>query len=111
MNVIKVTKDQMFKWLLGKRIVPKELLELNRYFRLHGPINFQYIRSSDGHIVAKSTNFRFGSIITSGSNEVEVDKNIKDAILTSFEVPSAYAREAALCKEGTEKEKASYALA
>ena len=110
MNIIKVTKDQMFKLILGKRIVPKELLELNQYFRLHGPIDFEYSKSNDGNIIAKSSNFRYGSIITSGRDMSEVDKNIKDAILTSFGVPSAYVHEAALRREGTEKE-SCYALA
>ena len=100
----------MFKWLLGNRIVPKELLELNQYFRLHGAIGFAYTKSDDGHIIAKSTNFRYGSIVTSGKDMNEVDKSIKDAILTSFGVPSAYAKEAALRNQGTEKE-SSYALA
>ena len=57
-----------------------------------------------------STNFRFGSIITSGKTREELDENIKDAILTSFDVPSAYAKEAAVKSVG-EASKGAYALA
>lgn len=49
--------------------------------------------------MARSTNFRYGSIITSGKDEQEVDRNIKDAILTSFEIPSAYSADAKLYKK------------
>jgi len=110
MNIIKVTKDQIFKWLLGKRIVPKELFELSQYFGLYGAIGFKYTNSEDGNIIVKSTNFRYGSIITSGKDMKELDKNIKDAILTSFEVPSVYMTKTRLHKIGTEEE-ISYALA
>lgn len=91
MNIVKIAKDQAMKWILrSQRIVPRELLELNQYFRLHGGINFAYKKSDEGYIVARSTDFRYGSIITSGKNEQEIDRNIKDAILTSFEIPSVY---------------------
>jgi len=93
MNIIKVIQDQAIKRFFGKGFVPGELLELNQYFRLYDPINFEYSRSSDGNIIAKSTNFRYGSIITSGKDMKDVDKNVEDAILTSFEIPSAYTTE------------------
>jgi len=110
MNIVKATKDQVIKRLLGKRVVPRELLELNQYFPLHGGITFEYSKGEDGNIIAKSTNFRYGSIVTSGKDMNELDRNIKDAILTSFGVPSAYAKDAALRNRGTERE-SSYALA
>lgn len=112
MNIIKVIKDQAIKILNGPEMVPRELLELNQYFRLYGGINFDYKKNDEGYTVARSTNFRYGSIITSGKNEEEVDKNIKDAILTSFEIPSVYLKEAKIKKEGSEKQSQSvYALA
>lgn len=107
MSIIKTVKDQLAKAFSGASFVPQGLVEINRYFRLYGPINFKYEKSEDG-IVAMSTNFRYGSIITSAKNNVELDTNIKDAILTSFEIPSSYAKEAAIKKEGSADQ---YALA
>lgn len=94
--------------MLGKGVVPRELLDLHDYFRLYGGINFSFDKKED-LIIAESTNFKFGSIITSGKNPKELDANIKDAILTSFDVPSSYAEEAKIHKEG-QKENV-YALA
>jgi hypothetical protein len=108
MSIIKIAKDYIIKAILGKNIVPRELLDLHDYFRLNGPINFTY-EKRDGLIIAESTNFRFGSIITSGINEKELDANIKDAIITSFDLPSAYSAEAKIQKEGQLNN--SYALA
>ena len=92
MAIIKRTKDYLIKVILGQNIVPRELLELNQYFRHYGPIGFRYEKSEDG-IVAISKNFRYGSIVTSGKDATDLDKNIKDAILTAFEIPSSYAKE------------------
>ncbi|OGY47293.1 MAG: hypothetical protein A3J65_03105 [Candidatus Buchananbacteria bacterium RIFCSPHIGHO2_02_FULL_45_11b] len=97
MSAIKKMKDNLLKIFWGNTVVPRGLFELNQYFRLNGPIAFNYERK-DGLIVACSNNFRHGSIITSGQDETELDKNIKDAILTSFEVPSSYAKEAKIAK-------------
>jgi hypothetical protein len=100
MNRLKVIKDAFAKWLLGTATVPSGLNELNRYFRLYGPIHFNYEKQADGAVVAVSENFVYGSIVTSGKDEAELEKNIADAILTSFEVPSSYAKEAAIHKVG-----------
>jgi len=108
MSALKIIKDRIVRSLLGSDTVPRELLELHDYFRVHGPINFQYKREGDT-IIAISTNFRFGSIVTSGKNERELDENIKDAILTSFDLPSVYEKEAKIRKEGDKKH--LYALA
>ncbi len=108
MTLIKQTKDRLKKIFLGKNSVPKGLFELSQYFRYYGPINFTRKRSEEGGLIAVSTNFRFGSIITSGKDETELDKNIKDAILTSFEVPSSYVKEADV--RNTTDEKSSYAF-
>ena len=109
MSFIKRSKDQLAKILNGKDVVPQGLVEINRYFRLYGPIQFEF-KQSGGAIVAVSKNFQYGSIVTSGKDPKELDKNIKDAILTSFEVPSAYAVEANIQREN-EKKSHSYALA
>ncbi len=93
MPIAKKIKDRMIRVLLGNSTVPRGLVELNQYFRLHDPIQFSRTNLNDT-ILAKSTNFRHGSIIATGKNETELDKNIKDAILTSFSVPSSYAEEA-----------------
>jgi hypothetical protein len=108
MSFIKQSKDNFVKFLFGKNIVPRELLDLHDYFRLHGPINFEY-KQGDGVTIAVSTNFRFGSIVTSGKNEKELDRNIRDAILTSFDLPAVYAKESTLYR--TDKKENTYALA
>jgi hypothetical protein len=89
--------------------VPTELLELNKYFRNNGPINFAFEKAADGLIIARSTNFRFGGIVVQGKNEEEVDKNIKDAILTAFSIPSSFAKEAGIVNSAELKNQ--YALA
>ncbi|MDD5731878.1 MAG: hypothetical protein PHU42_03240 [Patescibacteria group bacterium] len=108
MSIIKQSKDYLTKLLLGKSSVPSGLFDSREYFRLYGPIHFQYEKNDD-LIIAKSVNFGWGSIITSGKNEQELDKNIKDAILTSFEIPSSYASEAKI--ERVEAREHAYALA
>lgn len=109
MALVKVMKDRLGKALLGKSVVPAGLVELNRYFRNNAPIHFENHPEDGGVIVAVSTNFRFGSIVAQGRNEVELDRNIKDAILTSFEVPSSYAKEAGVRNVG--ETAGQYALA
>ena len=108
MAIIKKAKDYLIKALLGDKIVPRGLYELDQYFRNFKNINFEFKKEGDG-IVAISTDFRYGSIITSGKDEKELDNNIKDAILTSFEVPSAYAKEAKIQRENEQVK--SYAIA
>lgn len=111
MNIKKVIRDQVRKVLDGPEMVPIEMIDLNKYFHLYGGINFDFKKNDEGYIVARSTNFKYGSIITSGKDEEEVDKNIKDAILTSFEIPSVYLKESKLRREGIEKQNQSvYAL-
>ena len=80
--------------MLGKDAVPSGLSELNRYFRTYGPISFRNEIQEDGSIITISENFRYGSIVTSAKDQIELEKNVKDAILTAFEVPSSYAKEA-----------------
>lgn len=76
--------------------------------RRYRGINFQYHNNEDGTYTAASTDFRYGSIVTSGKTLEELEKNIKDAILTSFEIPSSYSKETKIVKVGEQKE---YALA
>lgn len=109
MTLTKKVKDQLIKALLGKASVPRGLFELNQYFRLYGPINFRHEKGEGGNIIAISTNYRFGSIVTSGMTTEELEKNIKDAILTSFSIPSSFAKEAAVYKVGDKQ--GEYAIA
>lgn len=100
MSYIKIAKDHVAKWLLdSNESAPMGLVDLHRYFRVYGPINFAK-HQEDGMIVAVSTDFSQGSIVTQGRDEAELDKNIKDAILTAFEVPSSYAKKAGVRRIG-----------
>ena len=108
MSYHKRVKDWLVRITLGNESVPKGLFELSEYFRLNGPINFEY-HKENGETVAVSTNFRCGGIVTSGNTPKELDKNIRDAILTTFEVPSSYEKEASIVQVG--KESKQYALA
>jgi hypothetical protein len=107
MSLTKKTKDYLVKFISGKDFVPNGLVEINRYFRHYGPINFEF-KHEGGVIIGISQNFQYGSIVTSGKDFKELDKNIKDAILTSFEVPSSYAKEADIKNINEHK---AYALA
>ncbi|MEA3249084.1 MAG: hypothetical protein U9Q03_01860 [Patescibacteria group bacterium] len=107
MSYSKVVKDMLLKLLWGKSSVPRGLYELNRYFRIHGPIHFEY-KKEDGMIIAMSKDFLQGSIVTYAEDRNEMDKKIKDAILTAFEVPSSYAKEVGVKRVG---ESEAYALA
>ncbi len=109
MSITKKAKDQLIKFLLGKSSVPRGLFELNQYFRLYAPINFRNEKGEAGEIIAISTNFRYGSIITSGKDLKTLDENIKDAILTSFDIPSSFAKEAKIYKTSDKQEE--YAIA
>ena len=102
MSIIKQTNDYLAKTLAGSRFVPQGLFEASEYFRHNGPIKFEFKIENDQHI-AISTNFRYGSIVTSGKDVEELEKNIKDAILTSFDIPSSYAKEANILKVGQER--------
>ncbi|MFH1193391.1 MAG: hypothetical protein V1661_00180 [bacterium] len=108
MSIIKKTHDNFIKFLFGNTTVPRGLFELNQYFRSNDPINFEHKKEGDLYI-AISTNFRYGSIVTSGKNLKELEKNIKDAILTSFEIPSSYQKEAGVHKVGSSQEKYAFA--
>lgn len=108
MAPIKMVKDNIAKFLLGKNMVPSELIELQRYFRLYGPIHFE--NKKEGEIlVSKSIDFKYGSIITQADTLEQLDENIKDAILTSFGVPSAYKKEAGIVREDERRD--AYAVA
>ena len=109
MSIAKRIRDHIVKSISRKDFVPQGLVEINRYFRFYGPIDFDY-KHENGITIAISTNFKYGSIITSGKNQRELDKNIRDAILASFEIPSAYSEEAHLINLGEKKHK-TYAIA
>lgn len=94
MDRLKIAKDWIAKRFLGSSTVPKSLSDLNHYFAVYKTINFSYKKLEDGSLLAMSSDFVYGSIVTSGKNEDDLGSNIPDAILTAFEVPSAYAKEA-----------------
>ena len=108
MSVAKIAFDRLLRAIRGRGYVPMGLFELSQYFRQIGPIKFKFYKEGDRYI-AVSENYRYGSIISSGSTPEELDRNIKDAILTSFSVPSSYAKEAKVQREGERSEE--YALA
>ena len=108
MKLLKVIGDSIIKTTQGKNYVPAGLVELNKYFRHYEPIVFKYHKEGD-ETVAVSENFKYGSIIAAGKDDKELDKNIKDAILTSFEIPSSYKDEAGIIRQGEEKKQ--YVLA
>ena len=108
MSIIKQTKDYLIKFLWEGKSVPEELFELSQYFRSNGPIEFEF-KKENGEIIAISKNYRHGSIITSGKNEEDLEKNIKDAILTSFEIPSSYKKEAGIHKVNERNQVYAYA--
>lgn len=107
MSVKKIAKDYLLKKLWGQDSVPQGLYDLSEYFRHYGPIRFNHKVENDGCIVAVSEDFVYGSIVTHGKNDKELEANIKDAILTSFDIPSSYAAEASIAKVGENR----YALA
>ena len=98
MALTKQLKDHLIKILLGKEAVPSGLAELSNYFRFYGPIYFQFETQEDGSIIAISKNFRCGSIVSQAKDKDHLDEKVKDAILTAFEVPSSYAKEAHVCR-------------
>lgn len=108
MFIYKKIKDNLIKFLLGSKVIPQGLFDWSQYCRMFGSIHFNYKREG-GKIIAISTDFKLGSIVTSGRTEKELDKNIKDAILTFFEIPSSYSKEANVCKVGEKQQ--GYAIA
>jgi len=110
MSHTKIVKDWLFKaYLQYHKAVPSGLVELQKYFCNYGAIKFTN-HKEDGLIVAVSDNYRYGSIVTFVENPKDLDEKIKDAILTSFGIPSSFAKEAAIQREGSEKQMA-YAAA
>ena len=103
MSLYKQTKDQFIKFVLGKSSVPSGLADLHHYFRVYEPIRFFTEQQEDGSLVAVSQNYQYGSIITHAQNSNELSDKIKDAILTAFEVPSSYSKEAAIQRMGDQE--------
>ena len=102
MSLSKQIKDRLIKILWNGKSVPNELFGLSQYFRNYGPIEFEF-KQENGEVIAISKNFNYGSIVTSGKDAKELEENIKDAILTSFDVPSSYMKEAGIHKLDKEK--------
>lgn len=93
MALLKIIRDKIGRFILGSS-VPRGLVEIQLYFRHNDPLNFRVEKQEDDSLVAMSTNYRHGSIIAHAKNHGELDRQIKDAILTAFEIPSSYEREA-----------------
>lgn len=93
MAILKQIKDYFKKHYWYGETVPVELFELSQYFRHNEPIKFS-CEKKDKMYIAVSQNFRYGTIITSAESPDQLNEKIKDAILTAFEVPSSYAKEA-----------------
>jgi len=100
MRITKIIKDYIIKKLRVENSVPRELFELSDYFRRFNSISFEYKKGDGGHLIAISSNFRYGTIVASGKNTEDLEENIKDAILTAFDVPSVYDKEANIKKVG-----------
>ena len=49
--------------------------------------------------------------ISQGKTRTEALENIKDAILTAFEIPSSYTKEAGIAPVGSKKNNKEYAIA
>ena len=107
MPIIKIIKDYAVKLACGDKFVPQGLFDASEYFRHYQNIQFEYKKEKDSY-VAISNNFKFGSIVTSGKDIEELEKNIKDAILTAFDIPSSYTSEINIHRVGEENK---YALA
>jgi len=108
MSYFKVIKDYAIKALRPK-VVPEGLFDLVHYSKSYGGIKFNYSKGDGGLIIAESDNYRYGVIITSRKSDDELDKNIKDAILTAFEIPSSYASKANIVR--VDEHKAEYVVA
>ncbi|MFH1667754.1 MAG: hypothetical protein ABH884_01885 [Candidatus Komeilibacteria bacterium] len=98
-NIRKIVKDWINKMFLNSlNMSPRGLVEINRYFRLFGPIHFEFKKEESG-VVAISKNFQYGTIIASAKDIKALDSKIKDAILTAFDLSSVYAAEAKIRRE------------
>ena len=101
--MMKYLKDYVIKFILAGDTVPAGLSEFHHYFRAYSPIKFNYHEQNDDSWVAVSKNYQYGKIVTSGSSMKELEQNIQDAILTSFEIPISYKKEAGIHKVGSRK--------
>jgi len=99
--MMKYIKDYAIKFMLAGDTVPAGLYDIHHYFRVYDPIKFNFYKEEDDSLIATSQNFQYGSIITSGKTAKELEENIQDAILTSFEIPISYKKEAGVHKVGS----------
>ena len=104
MGLLKVARDHISRLVVQAFVPdyrPKSLVELKDYFYHYHTINFDYHQGDNGRTIAVSNNFYNGSIVTSGNDKKDLDSNIKDAILTAFNVPSSYAGDAGITEESS----------
>ena len=113
MKLHKVLRDKLTKIALGTTTVPAGLFEWTEYTIHFKGINFDVALDKNDKVYrAKSTNFRHGVIFAEAISLKELDNNIKDAILTAFEIPSSYRKEARITNENAaRKESRRYAFA
>lgn len=97
MSLSKILLDSLTKVVRGPEWVPRGVADFQRYFRNYKKIEFK-VTIEGGVFIAESADFKYGAIVTSGATQQELDRNIEDAILTAFEIPSVYAHEAPLTK-------------
>lgn len=110
MSIKKQIKDYVIKLTFGGASVPRGLYDSREYFRMYGGIDFKFEKVED-YWIATSSNFKWGSIITEGKDQKELDENVKDAILTAFEIPCSYKEEAGIARVGSQHNKKEYAIA
>jgi len=113
MKYHKVLKDRFNKFFLGTNTVPAGLFEWTEYTIQFKGIIFSIEKDKkDGVYRARSTNFRHGTIFAEAMTLKELDLNIRDAILTTFEIPSSYMKEARITNgNDSRKESRRYAFA
>lgn len=74
----------------------KSLEDLSEFLKREGGISFnvrEFQDESGRYFLAESVNIPNKSIITTGESLAGLERNIKDAIFTSFEVPYFYCNE------------------
>lgn len=101
MSLVKELKDSIRKAFTPSKYIPEGLLELQRYARNYGAIRFEFLQE-DGGVIARSTNFQYGSIVTFAPSQKAIEEKIPDAILTAFSIPSSYAKQAGIHRVGAE---------
>lgn len=110
MSFSKELRDKLLRLVAGNDFRPRGLVDLQEYFRHNPEITFE-LTKKDGGFIAHSKNFRYGSIVTVAKSLETLDHSVRDAILTTFEIPSSYEEEAGIRRRGVAKSSRKYVLA